>query len=111
MNHARYDPDNMQDTNLTPLNEASKWFPLRGGKPLGPKALRRRIRNGSRGVRLRAIKDGGEWFTCREWVEDYLSAVTAAALAPVKAVRVAPAKSSERAKRRLARRYGIHAAK
>ena len=97
---------------LVPIADAAEWFPLRGGKRLSAKAVRRRIHKGSKGVRLEAVRDGGEWFTCREWVERYLSDVTAASLAkrPVPFVASLP-KTPERVKKRLARRYGIHAAK
>lgn len=46
------------------LEEAAKLFP---SKP-STQALRRRIANGS----LKAVKDGGYWYTTKEWIEDYL---------------------------------------
>lgn len=102
----------MSDTTLTTLAEAAEWFPKRGGRKLSTKAIRRRIHTGVRGVRLEARRCGGEWFTCREWVEMFLADVTAAALKPCPVpVRVAAPKTPDRVKRLLARRWGIHAAK
>jgi hypothetical protein len=95
----------MESRMLVRLNEASEWFPKRNGKPLGSSALRRRIHTGKRGVRLQAVRDGGEWFTCREWVEEFMAAVTAASLKKPPQRRKG---TSPHAKRILAR-YGINA--
>lgn len=97
----------MNDVELVGLVEASKWFPKRNGKPLGSSAIRRRIHVGKRGVRLQALRDGGEWFTCREWVEQFMADVTAASLKrpPVRRIKTSP-----HAKRILAR-FGINAPK
>ena len=96
----------MEDRMLVRLNEASQWFPQRSGKPLSAKAIRRRIHQGKRGVRLQAVMDGGEWFTCREWVEEFTSAVTSASLK--KPAIPARRKTPPHARRVLAR-FGIHA--
>ena len=61
---------------LITVRQAAEFFPRRAGKPLGDKAIRRRITAGIGGVRLRAVLDGREWFTCRRWVEEFQDEVT-----------------------------------
>ena len=95
----------MDDLMLVTLNDASEWFPKRNGRTLGTKAIRRRIHQGKRGVRLQAVRDGGEWFTCRQWVEEFMVAVTAASLK--KPTRTQARGTSAHARRILAR-FGIH---
>lgn len=123
------EPADVARDELVPLTRAADFFPKRGGRNLGVKALRRRIHTGQRGVRLRAVRDGGQWFTSKEWVEEYLEAVTAkyvpqvrSPAATARAVARARAelerkygprraRTSERSKRILSERYGIHNAK
>lgn len=90
---------------LKPIAEASEWFPVFRGRRLSAKAIIRRIRHGQDGIRLKAIRDGGKWFTSPEWVAEFLEAVTA------KRVPEVPSPASEKravaaARARLARRYG-----
>ena len=61
---------------LIPLSRAAKLFPKRNGKSPHLKTLHRRIRRGSRGVRLRAVYDGEAWYTTAAWVRQYLDAAT-----------------------------------
>jgi hypothetical protein len=55
------------------LTEASGVFP--GG--LGKASILRRIRKGILGVRLRAVFDGGRYWTKEEWIKEFLDEVTA----------------------------------
>ena len=71
----------MDGQELLTLSKAAKLFPGRNGKTVHLKTLCRRIRVGSRGVRLRAINDGGRWFTCADWVREFLDAQTTNATA------------------------------
>lgn len=103
-------PAAMDDESLVPIAEASGWFPKRGSRALGAKAIRKRIRVGEKGVRLEALRDGGEWFTCRAWVERYLEAVTAASLTVVRPA-APPSREAERAKAILSRRWKKHGPK
>lgn len=95
----------MDRTNLTPIKDAAKWFPLRNGKPLTTKTMMRRIRSGHRGVKLKAILDGGRWFTCREWIEEFQASVTESSAGLVRS----PAEIEREvtaARALLAKRYG-----
>mgnify|MGYP003133284794 FL=1 len=73
--------DVMDGHEMLTLSKAAKLFPSRNGKTVHLKTLCRRIRVGSRGVRLRAINDGGRWFTCADWVREFLDAQTSNATA------------------------------
>lgn len=70
----------MNDANrsmLVPLSEAARFFPRRSsGRKISVDAIRRRIVKGWRGVKLRAVRDGGVWFTAQQWVEEFLDACT-----------------------------------
>ena len=94
----------MDDLVLTPIAVARHWFPKRGNRPIGSKAVIRRIRRGQRGVRLEARFDGGQWLTCRRWVEEFLQARTDAAL-PVSSPSVS-SRAVAQARATLARRFG-----
>jgi hypothetical protein len=97
---------------LRPLSEAAEWFPCRNGRKPTKKTLLRRVRQGARGVRLRAVLDGGRRHTRREWVEEFLQAQTEASLKMhALADRLRPRRPSERARNFLRRRYGFHADK
>jgi hypothetical protein len=95
----------MDETKLTPLTAAARWFPLRDGKPVSVKAIVRRIRKGHRGVRLRATLDGGQWFTTRQWVDEFQAAVTEAAIPSVCSPSVST-RAVAQARAALARRFG-----
>jgi hypothetical protein len=95
----------MDDLLLTPIGAARHWFPKRDGRSLSGKAVIRRIRKGQGGVRLQATLDGGQWFTTRRWVEEYLSARTAAALPVVPSPSVSE-RAVAHARAALARRFG-----
>lgn len=89
---------------LIPITEAAKLFPKRAGKPLELRSIRRRILRGCRGVKLRAIRDGHQWFTTTDWVEEFQRALT------IKCAPMAPLdgfdqSEFERAKQSLQRRY------
>lgn len=71
-----------ESNDLITISEAAEFFPQRNGKLVHLKTLHRRIRQGSRGVRLRAVCDGGQWFTTRAWVADFMEASTAIAARP-----------------------------
>lgn len=58
------------------LSEAARLFPRRHGKTLSLVAMRRRILRGEAGVRLRATRDGRQWFTSAEWVAEFAAEVT-----------------------------------
>ena len=62
-----------------PLADAAKYLPGRGGKAMCVKSIVRRIVKGVRGVRLQAVRNGGLWFTTREWCEQFISDCTAEA--------------------------------
>lgn len=103
----------MDASDLVPLSVAAAYFPKRSGRKIHVRSVRRRIHTGVRGVRLEARRDGGEWFTCREWVEKFLADVTAASLKPPRMTYppCGVVKTSERVKRLLAKRWGIQNAK
>jgi hypothetical protein len=63
----------MNSADLVPLQTAADWFPHKGGQRPSDKSLVRCVEMGRNGVRLRASKIGGQWFTCREWVEAFLN--------------------------------------
>lgn len=66
----------MDVSKLTPLSEAVAFFPSRSGRHLTVRTLIRRIEKGFRGVRLRAVRDGHQWFTTQEWAAEFQSACT-----------------------------------
>jgi hypothetical protein len=65
----------MSDSYLT-LKQAQEHLPGRNGKPLSVQAIRRRIRNGIRGIRLRATNNGCDWFTKEAWIREFLDQTT-----------------------------------
>ena len=64
----------MNASDLVSLRTAAEWFPRRGASGPSKQTLTKWIETGIQGVRLKAIQSGGEWFTCREWVEEFLLA-------------------------------------
>lgn len=90
---------------LAPIESAREWFPKRDGKAVSGKAILRRIKVGHRGVRLQARRDGGRWFTCRQWVEEFQAAVTAKSI-PVVCSPSASSRAVAQARAALNRRYG-----
>lgn len=100
----------MDDVVLITIAEACGLFPKRGGRKLSIKSVRRRILKGERGVRLKAVRDGGQWFTAREWVAEYLSAVTAKCV-PCVVSPSAIAREVARSRAILRRRFRVNAAK
>jgi hypothetical protein len=97
-----------EDANgLIPLSRAARLFPKRDGKAVHLKTLHRRIRAGSRGVRLRAVHDGGRWYTSPAWVRQFLDESTRAAL-PAGAIHPnAAAEDHDAACRELHDRWGL----
>ena len=92
---------------LIPLEKAAELFPQRCGKPPHVKTLHRRIRNGSRGVRLRAVHDGGRWFTTKQWVKEYMDASTRRAMPAGSIHQTAATEDHDDACRELQSRWGI----
>jgi hypothetical protein len=92
------------------LPEAARLFPKRNGKAPHIKSIRRRILHGCRGVKLRAVKDGGLWLTTADWIEQFQQACTRQAMPTTELhPEQHPEQHSEnfhRAKERLSRRYG-----
>lgn len=68
----------MDAADLVTLRTAAAWFPQRAGRATSVDSVRKWIETGVRGIRLQAVRSGGEWFTCREWVEAFLQAREAA---------------------------------
>ena len=101
----------MNDDFIT-LTDAARLLPGRGGKNMCVASIVRRIVNGFRGVKLQAIRNGGMWFTKREWVEQFIANCTAKAtgVRPVSMTGV-NSSSHRRAVAALAGRYGIHVGK
>ena len=63
----------MTARDLVPLAAAAGWIPHAvEPDPPSPARLARWVETGDRGVRLRAVRVGGKWFTCRAWVEAFL---------------------------------------
>ncbi|HWA98588.1 MAG TPA: DUF1580 domain-containing protein [Pirellulales bacterium] len=69
---------------LITLIEAAKLLPRRNGKKFHVITIKRWIRVGCRGVRLRAWKVGHEWFTTREALADFQDACTRKSLGYVR---------------------------
>lgn len=67
------------DTYIT-LSTATSLFPRRSGRKISTATLRRRIAKGVSGVRLRAIRDGKQWFTTAEWVRRFQHELTEVSL-------------------------------
>ena len=64
----------MPGNELVSLRTAAEWFPRKGGRTTSAKSLENWIENGVKGLKLQAVRSGGEWFTSREWVEEFLRA-------------------------------------
>jgi Protein of unknown function (DUF1580) len=62
----------MNAADLVNLRQAVDWFPHRGGRRPSLDSVTKWVETGLNGVRLKAVRSGGEWFTCREWVEKFL---------------------------------------
>lgn len=91
----------VDDLKLCLISEATEFFPHR----LSEKSVMRRIQEGRRGVRLQAVCDGGRWFTCRRWVNEFLQAVTESSTVVVRSPAAAD-KAATAAMELLERRYG-----
>lgn len=61
------------------LEEATRLFPLRRGKPVTVATLRYRIKHGCRGVRLEAFLSGGAWYTTQAAIDRFHAALNAKA--------------------------------
>ncbi|MCC7419847.1 MAG: hypothetical protein IT428_06185 [Planctomycetaceae bacterium] len=59
-------------------------------------------------MKLRAVRDGRDWFTCLEWIQEFMEACTRQAMPESKADAQFTAWSNEQSKRRLKERYGIN---
>lgn len=105
MFHERINHD-MQTTFVT-LSTAAKMFPSRNGERMHVRSIRRRIINGVHGVKLRAVRNGGQWFTTPQWIAEFLDDCTR------QTVKEAPTCQDTSAAHALAlealgARYGIH---
>ncbi len=99
----------MNETKLITLAAAARLLPSRNGRHLSKQALLRRILTGSRGIRLKAVKDGGTWYTTELWLREFQDACTKRALgAPQTSQAEIDTKAHERAEKELLRRYGFH---
>jgi hypothetical protein len=73
MSHDAWLPDN----SLISIIDAVGYFPrYYAGNPMHPRTIKRRIRFGYHGDRLRAVKDGGVWYTTPEWIRQHLATIT-----------------------------------
>lgn len=93
---------------LISLSEAARSFPKRNGRYPHVVSIRRRILHGAHGVKLRAVRDGRDWFTCLEWIQEFMEACTRQALPAAKADPRMTAWANEQAKRDLKERFGIN---
>jgi len=95
-------------TEFISVTEARKYFPKRNGKFPHVASVIRRIVNGCNGIRLRAVRDGGRWYTTPEWVEQFQREYTQASIQPTRLeLNKERSLDNERAMERLVRRYGI----
>jgi hypothetical protein len=92
---------------LISLADAARLFPRRNGKAPHIRTIHRRIHHGWNGVKLRAKRDGHQWFTSQEWIEEFMEACTRRALPQSQADVRATSWHHQEAKRRLKERYGI----
>lgn len=95
----------VDDLELCSIDKAVEFFPKREDGFLSAKSLMRRIRAGHRGVRLQAVCDGGKWFTCRQWVNEFLLEVTERSMGSVRSP-AASERAAAAAMELLARRHG-----
>lgn len=70
----------MHNEHYITLGTATSLFPRRRGRKISTATLRRRIAKGVSGVRLRAIRDGKQWFTTAEWVRRFQHELTEVSL-------------------------------
>lgn len=70
----------MRSETYITLSTAAALFPRRSGRKISTATLRRRIAKGVCGVRLRAIRDGKQWFTTAEWVRRFQHELTEVSL-------------------------------
>jgi hypothetical protein len=72
MSYGTWLPDNC----LIAITDAVGFFPrYYDGRPMHPRTIKRRIRFGYHGNRLRAVKDGGVWYTTPEWIREHLDMI------------------------------------
>lgn len=57
--------------NLITIIEAAKLFPTRNGKHPAAKTVRRWIKEGVKGVKLKGSRVGGFFYTTPEWVKEF----------------------------------------
>lgn len=60
------------DKQMMSVGEACSLFP----GEISKQSVMRRIKVGIDGVKLRAEFDGFQWFTCAEWVKEFLDEIT-----------------------------------
>lgn len=90
---------------LVGIDEAIGMFPMRDGKPPHVKSVRKRITHGVGGVRLKAIKHSGRWYTTAEWVEQFIEEYTRRAVVPTRLeLERETSRHIERARESLSRR-------
>jgi len=92
------------------IASAAPLFPPRDGKPPHIGTLYRRIRYSVNGVRLKAVKHSGRWYTTERWVQQYVEEYTKRAIVPTRDEREAEIEQDssqhiERAKESLSRRW------
>jgi hypothetical protein len=111
VSYFRFIMDVMNVNQAIPLAEAAALFPRRNGKKVHVLTLKRRVIDGCRGVKLRAFKSGGIWYTTPQWVQEFEDECTRHALhghgeLPQRSA-TEQAEASHRAKETLRRRFGI----
>lgn len=96
----------LSDMNTTwlSLRDIAALLPGRNGKRMHVNSVRRRMKVGCRGVRLKHISNGNELFSTAEWVQEFLEKSTGGRLPSLKS-------GHDRAKESLATRFGIHGGK
>lgn len=93
---------------LISLTDAARLFPSRNGKHPHILTIRRRILHGANGVKLRAVRSGRDWYTSREWIEEFTDSCTRRSLPESKADARATSWHNQEAKRRLREEHGFH---
>ena len=83
---------------LITLNEAARSLPGgRPGRPLNLSTVFRWVTEGTRGVKLEAVRLGGRWYTTEEALQRFAERLTAAALPGLAAVTLPAGEREHRA--------------
>lgn len=90
------------------LSDIAGLFPSRNGRKVHVKTVRRWIVNGTRGVKLQAVRTGGCWFSTQAWLDQFVATCTQQSMGSLPPALAGRDIDHERSVEVLSARFGIH---